>query len=61
MEDCIDACTSYNARTSGQEKCIGVNWIYRKPQGDYNSYCWLKSKVGSFEMWEGCEAGLMID
>ena len=60
MVECIDACTSFNTGGSDNEKCVGVNWIYRKAQGESNSFCWLKGSVGKVESWDGCEAGLLV-
>jgi len=58
MDECIEACASYNGQKG---KCVGVNWIYRKPQGTDNSYCWMKNHIGGVRDWDGCEAAILVN
>jgi hypothetical protein len=45
MGDCIMRCVVYN-NENGAGACKAVTWNYLYPQGQENSYCWLKDHVG---------------
>lgn len=60
MAACIDRCAIYNDE-HGAGKCRGVTWNYLFPQGQQNSYCWLKNSIGDLVVYADREMAVLID
>ena len=61
MEDCLAVCAQLNLyNPSMYGPCIGVSWSNARPQGEGNSYCWLKNKTTTSNQNANVESAILL-